>query len=116
MRFVKGAPASLVFAKLLRGFVLSLDAFPEPRILATLLDALHAQGFSAALRLTAASAARLAASNVALTPDWLLFDAPPSEEDVDEMATLKNRFDRAHMLYREPGPDDAAAIYYQGKR
>ena len=116
VRFVKDAPASLVFAKLLRGFVLSLDAFPEPRVLAALLDTLHAQGFSAAVRLTAASAARLAASNVALTPDWLLFDAPPSEEDVEEMTTLKNRFDRARMLYREPGPDDAAAIFYQGKR
>ena len=115
VRFVKDAPASLVFAKLLRGFVLSLDAFPEPRDLAALLDTLHAQGLSAAVRLTAASAARLAASNVALTPDWLLFDAPPSEEDAEEMITLKNRFDRARMLYREPGPDAAAAIFYQGK-
>ncbi|MEL7639497.1 MAG: hypothetical protein AAGU21_07620 [Solidesulfovibrio sp.] len=113
--FVEKAPAAMVFAKLLRGFVLPMEAFPDLNALSVLVKTLAAKGFSVALRLSEASVARLAASDAPLTPDWLLFDVPPTEDDPD-MARLKNRYDRSRMLFRIPGPADAPAVTYEVKR
>ena len=112
--FVEKAPAAMIFAKLLRGLVLSLDNFPDLAALSPCIRDLRAKGFAVVLRLSQAGAARLAAGP-ALTPDWLLFDVAPGD-DAPDMATLRNRYDRARMLFRLPGPPDAAAVSYEVKR
>lgn len=113
-RSVANAPASLSFAKLLQGFVLSLDRFPDPGVLAGTMADLRARGLAVALRLDPAAAAGLLDANAAVAPDWLLFDQPVAEEEKD-MAMLKNRFDKTRMLFRAAGPADAAAVYYDVK-
>jgi hypothetical protein len=113
-KFVADAPASLVFAKLLHGFVLSLDRFPDPAVLARTMADLHARGLAVALRLGPAGKARLLAADAALAPDWLLFDLPPAEGE-DDMTVLENRFDKSRMLFRAATPDDSTAVYYDVK-
>lgn len=115
VNFVHKAPAAMVFAKLLRGFVLSFDAFPEAKGLAGLMKMLQNKGFSVVLRLSGPAVARLAALHDTLSPDWLLFDVPPAEDDHD-MAVLKNHYDRLRMLLRVPGPAQATTITYEVKR
>ncbi|WP_300157274.1 hypothetical protein [Solidesulfovibrio sp.] len=112
--FVEKAPAAMVFAKLLRGLVLSLDNFPDLAALSPCIKNLRAKGFAVVLRLSQAEAARLAAGPL-LTPDWLLFDVAPAE-DAPDMATLRNRYDRARMLFRLPAPPEATAVSYEVKR
>lgn len=113
--FAKNAPAALVFAKLLRGFVLPLEAFPDLKALSALMTELRAKGFSVALRLSAAGIARLAETTVPLAPDWLLFDGEPNA-DAQDTAVLKNRYDRARMLTRLPGAAGSTAITYEVTR
>lgn len=113
-KFVAAAPASLVFAKLLRGFVLSMDRFPDLGTLARTMAFLHERGLAVALRLTPAGKARLLAADTALTPDWLLFDLPPAEDEQD-MTALKNRFDKTRMLFRAVGPTESNTVYYDVK-
>lgn len=115
VNFAKNAPAALVFAKLLRGFVLPLEAFPDLKALASLMTELRAKGFSVALRLSAAGVARLAETTVPLSPDWLLFDVAP-EADARDAAVLKNRYDRARMLTRLSGAAGSTAITYEVTR
>ena len=112
--FVAKAPASMVFAKLLRGFVVSLDNFPDAGALADLETWLHAKGYAMALRVSPASKARLLEAGTTLQPDWLLFDMPPLEDE-NAMTVLGNRFDKSRMLFRAAGPAQSNAIYYDVK-
>ncbi|EFL50541.1 conserved hypothetical protein [Solidesulfovibrio fructosivorans JJ]] len=111
---VASAPASLIIAKLLGGFVLSLEDFPDDAVLARLEKRLRKKGFAVALRVTPASKNRLLAAEKLPRPDWLLFDMPPLS-DAGDMTRLANRFDKSRMLFRTPGPDPEGAIYYDVK-
>ena len=113
--FVQSAPGALVFAKLLRGFVLSLGGLDDLGRLDTVITALHAKGFSVALRVDAAGQARLLEADFALKPDWLLFDTPPAADD-SAMIPLENRFNRSHMLFRAAASAGSPTISYDVKR
>ena len=108
---VASAPASLVFSKLLRGFVLNLDNFPDTAALAQLENRLHEKGYAVALRITPAAKSRLLAASDSLRPDWLLFDMPPGN-DTQDMTMLGNRFDKSRMLFRAPTTAASSAVYY----
>lgn len=112
--FVTAAPASLVFAKLLRGFVLSLEDFPDTDALARLENWLHEKGYAVALRVSAATRPRLLESGGKLHPDWLLFDMPPLDSAQD-MTVLGNRFDMGRMLFRAPDTAGSGTVYYDVK-
>ena len=115
VRFVENAPASMVFAKLLRGFVLPMGDPDDLRQLKTAIDTLHAKGFSVALRVDAAGQARLLDADIALSPDWLLFDTPPPADDT-ALTDLENRFDRTHMLFRAASQAGSQTVSYDVKR
>jgi hypothetical protein len=115
VRAVENAPASMVFAKLLRGFVLSMDAPGDLKQLTAAINALHAKGFTVVLRVDADSQGRLLEGSVVLTPDWLLFDMPPPADD-SALTTLENRFDRTRMLFRAASQAGSPIISYTVKR
>ncbi|MFP5259663.1 MAG: hypothetical protein ACLGQH_11640 [Acidobacteriota bacterium] len=115
VRFVQSAPGSMVFAKLLHGFVLSLGSLEDLRRLGTTIDSLHAKGFAVALRVDAAGQARLLELDRAVKPDWLLFDTPPAADD-SAMIPLENRFDRSRMLFRAATAPGSQTISYDVKR
>lgn len=115
VRFVQTAPGALVFAKLLRGFVLSLGGHDDLGRLEAAINALHAKGFSVALRVDAAGQARLLEADDALKPDWLLFDTPPAADD-SALIPLEHRFDRSHMLFRAAASAGSQTISYDVKR
>ncbi|UJX41623.1 hypothetical protein K9F62_02675 [Desulfovibrio sp. JY] len=111
---VASAPASLIIAKLLGGFVLSLEDFPDDAVLTRLEKRLREKGFAVALRVTPPARERLFAAENLPRPDWLLFDMPPLA-DAEDMTRLANRFDKSRMLFRTPGPDPKGAVYYDVK-
>ncbi|MHC1790478.1 hypothetical protein [Solidesulfovibrio sp.] len=115
LHFVETAPAALVFAKLLRGFVLSLGAGQDPGQLAEAIGALHAKGYSVALRVDTAGQARLLEAASGLAADWLLFDTPPPADDT-AMTALENRFDRNRMLFRAASTAGSTTVSYDVKR
>ncbi|KHK03697.1 hypothetical protein [Desulfovibrio sp. TomC] len=115
VHFVETAPASMVFAKLLRGFVLPLGGPGDLGQLKVAIDTLHAKGFSVALRVDAAWQARLLDLDRALSPDWLLFDTPPPADD-SALTALENRFDRTRMLFRAASQAGSQTVSYDVKR
>ena len=108
---VASTPSAPVFAKLLRGFVLNLDNFPDTAVLARLENRLHENGYAVALRVTPTAKPRLLAADKDLRPDWLLFDMPP-DKDAQDMTLLGNRFDKSRMLFRAPASAASTALYY----
>ncbi len=114
LRFVESAPGAIVFSKLLRGFVLPLDRFEDAATLRDVAAAIHAKGYEVALRLSPRSKARLVAMDLKIDPDWLLFDLPASLEEED-MVVLRNRYDKARMLFRVFAPSGSKTVYYDVK-
>ena len=113
--FVQSSSGALVFAKLLRGVVLPLGGLEDLGRLDAAIAALHAKGFSVALRVDAAGQARLLEADFVLKPDWLLFDTPPAADD-SAMIPLENRFDRSRMLFRAAASAGSQTVSYDVKR
>lgn len=113
-KLVTEAPTATVFTKLLRGFVLSVEAYPELSTLGRTMQKLQSEGYAVALRLTPAAKARLLDEDAALHPDWLLFDMPPDQFEQD-ITVLQNRFDKTRMLFRVSGSTKPDVVFYEVK-
>jgi hypothetical protein len=114
LALVADAPASLVFAKLLRGFVVSLGRPEDMGRLRQALATAQAKGYSVALRVDTQALGRLLEADLALDPDWLLFDMPPPPDDTATTA-LENRFDRTRMLFRAASQAGSQTVSYAVK-